>query len=680
MKDEAKTKKRLISELVELRQRVAELETSEIEHQRAEEVLQRREREIRMITENVPGLVSYVDADGRYHFVNKHYEEWFGIPRTEIIGKHYRQVLGEATYGLIKDHIEAALSGHRVCYEEALPYMHGGTRWVLADYVPDADDRGRVKGFFALVTDITELKRVEEALAKERNLLRTLIDNLPDYIYVKDAESRFVIGNIAVGHLMGTTTPDELVGKTDFDFYPQELAAQYRADEQEVIRSGQPLINREEPHIDLSTGDRRWLSTTKVPLRDSEGKIVGLVGIGRDITEQKRAEEEKEKLQAQLIQAQKMEAVGRLAGGVAHDFNNLLIPIIGYSKLLLCSLSDQDPLRQDVEKIMKVAERAASLTRQLLAFSRRQPLQPQGLDLNATVANIGKMLRRLIGEDIELVTTLEPELEWVKADPGQIEQVIMNLAVNARDAMPQGGKLTITTENVTLDQDRCQVIPEARPGTFVCLSVEDTGVGMDQETLQHIFEPFFTTKEVGQGTGLGLSVVYGIVEQHEGWINVYSEPGQGSTFKVYLPVFDVEPEEDSIEETISLQELQGRGERILVVEDEEGVRAFARRVLGENGYVAFEAVSAEEALDIFEREKGNFHLVFSDVVLSDRAGFQLADQLLAHKPGLQVLLSSGHTDRKLHWPLIRERGFRFLQKPYAPVDLLRAIREAIEPG
>ncbi|HIE29202.1 TPA: response regulator, partial [Candidatus Poribacteria bacterium] len=247
------------------------------------------------------------------------------------------------------------------------------------------------------------------------------------------------------------------------------------------------------------------------------------------------------------------------------------------------------------------------------------------------------------------------------------------------DAMPKGGNLTIKTENVTMHEEQCRVIPEARPGRFVCLSVSDTGVGMDKEIVRRIFEPFFTTKEFGKGTGLGLSVVYGIVAQHEGWINVESEPGQGSTFVVYLPAFSVKPQ-DETEETISLQELQGSGERILVVEDEEGIRELATKMLSENGYIVFEAANAKEALDIFERENGELHLVFSDVVLPDKNGIELVDQLLLLKPELRILLSSGYTNEKLQWPVIRGRDFRFLQKPYALVSLLQAIREVIGPS
>ncbi len=528
-----------------------------------------------------------------------------------------------------------------------------------------------------LQNEFAKSGRAEEALAHERDLLHALMDNVPDTIYFKDAASRFMRINTAQAQVLGLNDPQKAIGKMDLDFFTTEHARDAYLDEQKIVQSGQPLIAKVEK-IRRADGEFRWVSATKVPIRDKEGEVSGIVGISRDITEQKRAEEDKEKLQAQLLQSQKMEAIGRLAGGVAHDFNNLLTAILGYGELLLHGLDDHDPLHQDVEQIMKAGQRAASLTRQLLAFSRLQALQPQVLDLNATVADMGKMLRRLIGEDIDLVTVLGPGLERVKVDPGRIEQVIMNLAVNARDAMPQGGRLTIKTENVTLDKACCQVLPEARPGKFVCLSVEDTGVGIDEEITQHIFEPFFSTKGE-EGTGLGLAVVYGIVRQHEGWINVYSEPGQGSTFKVYLPAFSVESEEDGAEEMISLQELQGRGERLLVVEDDPGVRELARRTLGENGYVVFEATSAAQALDIFEREKGDFHLVFSDMVLPDGDGLQLIDQLLARNAALKVVLSSGYTARKSKWPLVCERGFQFLEKPYASATLLRVVRETIEP-
>ena len=409
-----------------------------------------------------------------------------------------------------------------------------------------------------------------------------------------------------------------------------------------------------------------------------ENEVIGLQGIARDITERKRAEEEREKMQAQLIQAQKMESIGTLAGGVAHDFNNLLTTIQGYAQLAMMSLKESDPFYENFKEIQQASVRAAKLTRQLLLFSRQQPMDLHSMTLNETVDNLMKMLKRLIGEDITVQTDLDPNLWTNMADPGNMEQVIMNLVVNARDAMPEGGKNTIKTENVDIDEGYCEINNYARPGKFACLSVEDTGIGMDKEIIQHIFEPFFTTKGVGKGTGIGLSVVHGIVKQHEGWINVYSEPGRGSAFKVYLPVSSVESKGEAKEEVISIQDCHGKGERILLVEDDDGIREFAKRVLVESGYVGFEAANAEEALNIFGKEKGDFHLVFSDVVLPEKSGLQLVEQLLCRKPELKVLLTSGYTDQKSQWPVICEKGYRFIQKPYGLTDLLRVVREVIE--
>ncbi len=432
----------------------------------------------------------------------------------------------------------------------------------------------------------------------------------------------------------------------------------------------------------------------------SHGRIVALAGIANKpsdyteddarqvesfatnvqvIMERRHAEEEKGKIQAQLLQAQKMEAVGTLAGGVAHDFNNLLTAIRGYVDLVMMKVDETETFYRYLEQIRNASVRAADLTRQLLLFSRKQPMEFIHLNINRTIDDLLLMLNRLIGEDIVIRTDLEPDIWTVRADTGSIEQVIMNLAGNARDAMPNGGSLTIRTENVVLDEEQSNVILEARPGKFVCLSVEDSGAGMNKKTIQHIFEPFFTTKEAGKGTGLGLSVVYGIVKQHEGWINVSSKPGRGSTFRIYLPASSVKSEVEA-EKTITVHKLQGSGERILLVEDEEGVRGFASEVLRGSGYSVAEAANVQEALEIFEREKGNFYLILSDVVLPDKSGLYLVDRLLSYKPELRVLLSSGYTDQKSQWSLIQEREFRFLQKPYTLADLLQAVKAVIEKG
>jgi CheY-like chemotaxis protein len=372
-----------------------------------------------------------------------------------------------------------------------------------------------------------------------------------------------------------------------------------------------------------------------------------------------------------------MEAVGRLAGGVAHDFNNLLTVIHGYTELILDNLDQNSRLRQDVQEIINASERASSLTRQLLAFSRKQILQPKVLDLNAHVSNMDKMLHRMIGEDIELVTLLAENLGRIKADPGQIEQVILNLAVNAKDAMPNGGKLTIETANVKLDESYALSHVGVTPGHYVMLSVSDTGVGMTPEIRERIFEPFFTTKEKGKGTGLGLSTVYGIIQQSGGNVWVYTEPGVGTTFKIYLPM--IEKGRDSIQTlAASIKPLQG-SETILLVEDEEAVRKLARTILQKYGYKVLEAPNGEEAIRIVQGQNGNpIHLMVTDVVMPRMSGRQLADRLASLWPGMKILYMSGYTDNAIVHHGVLEPGIAYIQKPFTPDGLASKVREILD--
>ncbi len=403
--------------------------------------------------------------------------------------------------------------------------------------------------------------------------------------------------------------------------------------------------------------------------KDEAGRPRRLLGTVHDITTRRQME-------LQLRQAQKMEAVGRLAGGIAHDFNNILTAITGYAGLLLEDLAGDDARRADVDEIRRAAERAAALTRQLLAFSRQQVLAPRVLDLNELVTNLDKMLRRLIGEDMELVTVPAPDLGAIRADPGQLEQVLVNLVVNARDAMPEGGRLTIETANVTLDEEYARLHAPAVPGRYVLLAVSDTGMGMDPETRSHIFEPFYTTKEKGKGTGLGLATVYGIVKQSGGFVWVYSEPGQGATFKIYLPRVDepAQPLEPLATATTSL-----RGtETVLLVEDEVTVRAVAREMLERQGYTVLEATGAEAAMALAEAHRGPIHLLLTDVVMPGSSGRALADRLTALRPELRVLFMSGYTDEAVVRHGILERGVAYLQKPFAPEGLARRVREVID--
>ncbi|MDX9868664.1 MAG: PAS domain-containing protein, partial [Kiritimatiellia bacterium] len=519
-----------------------------------------------------------------------------------------------------------------------------------------------------LLVAVDEQKLADEALIYERNLLYALMDNLPDRIYFKDAESRFIKISKAHAASLKLAAPEQAIGKTDADFKPPDVAEEVRARERQIIETGIPLLAQVEQKTGPD-GRPRWVSASKVPIRDASGKIVGLVGISRDITREIE-------LQQELQQASKMDAIGRLAGGVAHDFNNLLQAILGFTEILLLGVNENDPQYGDLKEIERAARRAADLTRQLLAFSRKQRIEPQLLDLNQIILGTEKMLQRLIGENIEILLSLDPAVKAVSADPNQIEQILMNLAVNAKDAMRDGGRMTFHTETVTLTPHDAELFPESVPGTYTCLSVTDNGCGIAPELLPHLFEPFFTTKERGKGTGLGLSVIYGIVKQNGGWISVYSEPGHGTTFKIYLPAQEGSPESnrpDSAPDTYL--SLEGLGKTILLVEDEPGVRNLASVVLQSAGYHVFSCESAESAKTLFERERARIDLLFSDVVLVGQNGIDLAHELRVMTPSLPVLLCSGYADDTVRWSAIQQEGFHFLPKPYPTAKLLAAVSQ-----
>lgn len=497
-----------------------------------------------------------------------------------------------------------------------------------------------------------------------------LLDAGTDSISLFDLNGNLLYVNETMCKLLGYSR-DELLGMSISQIDTEETAKLIGPRMKELIQNRNAIFEVEHRHK----------NGTIIPeeihahVMELNGKDV-ILSVSRDITERKMIEKEKIKLQEQFLQAQKMEAIGLLAGGVAHDFNNLLTTIKGFSELAMMKIKETDPLYGQMNQINLAAERAANLTRKLLLFSRKQPMKLVPVNINKVIDELLKMLNRLIGEDIEIITELAPDISPFRADTGNIEQVIMNLAINSRDAMPEGGKLILKTENAVLNGEESRTFLNARKGRFVRLSIEDTGIGMSKEVLAHMFEPFFTTKGIGKGTGLGLSVVYGIIKQHEGFINVYSEPGQGATFRIYFPAVSEKPQEET-KKRMSLQELQGKSERILLVEDDRMVRNFAVTILEENGYVVNAVENAAEAIKLFKKEKGKFDAVFSDVVLPDKNGVQLVEELLAIKSGIPVLFNSGYSDHKLNTAMLKKINAQFLQKPYTVIELMQIMRKIL---
>ncbi len=531
---------------------------------------------------------------------------------------------------------------------------------------PDADLLEMAAALGSQIGQFVERKRAEVALGRSETTYRSLVEDSPFGIFRSTPDGRLLAVNPALVSMLGYESEAQLLERNmERDIFVDP--AQRRRLVAEVTARGNLSTESVWRRRDGKTVTVR--ASGRV-VRDAQGGVDYFNAIVEDITEHRLLED-------RLRQAQKMEAVGRLAGGVAHDFNNLLTGILGCADLLLETLGPDAPGRDDVAEIRKAAVRAADLTRQLLAFSRQQVLAPQVLDLNALVGNMEKLLKRLIGEHIELRAALAPDLGMVKADPGQLEQVIVNLAVNARDAMPNGGRLTIETRNAELDASYVEEHAPVVAGPYVLLAVTDTGTGMDAETKSHVFEPFFTTKALGQGTGLGLATVYGIVKQSGGHVWVYSERGQGAAFKIYLP--RVAETAAAAPRPTAPASLRG-SETILLVEDDEAVRTLTRRLLAARGHTVLLASQGEEALRLAQRHEGRIHLLVTDVVMPGMSGRELADRILALLPGIKVLYLSGYTDDAIVRHGVLEPGVAFLQKPFSAEALARKVREVLDPG
>ena len=625
----------------------------------------------RAIVDSSPHGVVLVDGRGTIVLVNRETERMFGYGRDELVGASLDVLVPhgsrEAHGPLQKDFIANPQTRAMGAGRDLSGRRRDGTEVAVEIGLSSIEtDQGRF--VLASVTDITERKRVELQLRASEERFRQVAENIKEALVVLELPTyRALYLSRMWADIWGRSVEDAYRNPRIWidSVHPDDRTAVLAS--QDAVEHGQPGVAAF--RVIRPDGSMRWARSRAFPVLDENHHPYRVVGLVEDITEVRRTE-------AQLVQAQKMEAVGRLAGGIAHDFNNLLTVIFGYSDLVLEELGLAHPSTGDVRQIRAAAQSAESLTRQLLAFSRQQILQPRSLDLNEVLGRVDALLRRVIGEDIVLLMKLTTPLARVSADPGQIEQVIMNIAVNARDAMPRGGRLTIETANVELDERFAAQHPGGSAGAHVMIAVSDTGTGMDEATQKRVFEPFFTTKGIGKGTGLGLATVYGIVKQSHGSIWVYSEPGQGATFKIYLPVTTAAPAEPA---TMDVEPVSLAGtETVLLVEDQTETRSVIRETLYRRGYAVIDAANGVEAVEKARQHKDPIHLLLTDVVMPEMSGRRVAEILDAERPGIRVIYMSGYTDDAIVHHGILDAGLAFMQKPFTAEALLRKVREVLE--
>ena len=630
------------------------------ERRLAEEEVKALKQQIEFILGSTKTGLDIIDSDFNIRYIDPEWQKIYGDPTGR---KCYEYFMGRSevcpgcgipkaleTKTIIVTEEVLVKEGNRPIQVTTIPFQDAEGEWLVAE----------------VNVDITERKRTEEALRESEGKLNAMLQSIGDHMSMMDKDLNIIWANNIAKKIFG----EEIIGEKCYEAYHRrkEPCEPYPCLTLRAFRDGK-VHEHETQVLDKDGNIVYFHCTANVALRDKEGTPTAVIEISRDITEHK-------KLEQQLIQAQKMEAVGQLAGGIAHDFNNILTAIIGFGNLLQKEVTKNDFLNNYITKILNSAQKATSLTQSLLAFSRRQIINPKPMNLNEIIQGVERLLSRLISEDIELSTVLTDEYLTVMADGTQIETVLINLATNARDAMPDGGTCLIKTERVELDNRFIKEHGYGRSGFYALVSVQDTGQGMDEKTKGRIFEPFFTTKEVGKGSGLGLAMVYGIIKQHDGYINVYSEPGIGTTFKIYLPLIKLKVKE---EEVAAATPILKRGtETVLVAEDDTMVREFIKEVLEGFGYMVIEAEDGEEALHVFNANRDRIQLVILDVVMPKKSGKEVYDDIKKERPDMRVIFMSGYDADIIHKKGILEEGLDSILKPILPKDLLRKVREVLD--
>jgi len=621
-------------------------------------------------------MMALLNRDFVYLMVNDAYLRAFGKVRCDVVGHSVSEVLGKDLFErVIKPNAERCMAGPTVRRSEWIEFPAVGKRYIDFEFSPFRGHGEDAEGFAVVGRDNTDHNITEKMLRAERDRSQMFLDIAEVGFLLLDSDGTLQLVNQKACEIL-ECAEDQAIGANWFStFLPQRLRDPVSEVFKQLMAGLIEPVEYYENAILTKTGKEKLISFHNTATRNSDGEIDGVFFSAEDITDQRRTEAEKAKVEEQLHHAQKMDAIGRLAGGVAHDFNNILCTITGNANLVLEDLPAIDPLRESMEEIAKAAYRAAELTRQLLTFSRKQVITPKVIDLSELVESLHTMLARLIGEHIILRTVPQKDLDRVRADPSQIEQVVLNLTVNARDAMPDGGQLSIETANVVLDETYCSQHPNASPGDFVMIMVTDTGCGMSSDVLDKIFEPFFTTKQLGQGTGLGLATVFGIVDQNGGSIEVCSEQGKGSSFKVYLPrVLD---KTDALKSADAPESIGGK-ETILVVEDDQMVRNLAVRLLKRRGFKVLASASGYDALTVAEQHDGHIDLLLTDVVMPHMNGVELAERFAKIRPEAKVLYTSGYAQSIIAQHGVLDERVQLLAKPYSLDTLSSRVREVLD--
>jgi len=637
--------------------------------------LKTSEERISLILNSIAEGIYGVDLRGNCTFCNPAALRLFGYERAEeLVGKKIHPVVHHTRQD--GSHYHSKDCRIYCCYregksahaEDEVFWRCDGTSFPVEYWAQPVMHNGVPIGAVTAFTDITERKQMENSLQRSENLLQTIIDTEPDCLKMVDAQGNLIMMNRAGLDMIEADTFEQMKGQCICPFITSEHRQDFMDLTARVFEGQSGTLMFEMTGL---KGRHLWLETRAVPFRNEKNEIIALLGITRDITERRKLEE-------QLRQSQKMESIGTLAGGVAHDFNNILTAISGYGHLTLMKMAAGDPLRPNIRQILEASDRAAHLTRDLLMFSRKQPIDRRPVDLNEGIQKLGKFLTRVIGEDIAFKTTLSGGAIPVLADSYQIDQVLMNLATNARDAMPKGGSFAITTEQVWLNESFTSSHGLDMPGKYAVISVSDTGQGMNEETRQRVFEPFFTTKEVGKGTGLGLSVVYGIVQQHDGQVTVYSEPGHGTTFRVYLPVNETSASAETV--TVAEEPPVGGSETILLAEDDKTVREMTLLLLQDFGYTVITAVDGEDAVKKFSENKDRIQLLLFDLIMPGKSGKDAYDEIQLVRPDIKVIFSSGYDPDMVRQKALLEQHVPVVYKPVPMAMLLKKIRSVLDNG